>query len=346
MLGTATATTEAPPIGKPNGAAGKNALPVAAAPTITQATHEAAKLNELHGLAIRIKAQEAVVEQKKIDLKTERGKWQQLVEQHLQLSLETTLPLRKESPNLFNQPTTVSSAKATDEAADKAAFDVATLAGIGISASLAEKLEADGIKNGADLQKWFAQVPRRAIKGVGEGAIEKINEAMAAFYETRAADRKKAAKEAAKAGATSVATGLDATVKVDAKRVYSPKELGTTIKELRDLYAMPALQQAKGECVPKVGSLMLAGARHVVVDLKEEGDHIDFTALPVAMNVVGEKRFAVDAMSTAPDKADRLLNVTVMIDGMPGRLGADKDAVRIRGTIEADPKPKKSKRSK
>jgi hypothetical protein len=69
--------------------------------------------------------------------------------------------------------------------ADKAAFDAATIREIltGIPGAKITALEDDGVKTGADLQKWFAAHPRRKIAGIGEQAEEKINEAMATWWE-------------------------------------------------------------------------------------------------------------------------------------------------------------------
>jgi hypothetical protein len=67
-------------------------------------------------------------------------------------------------------------------------FDQAPLLELGITGAMLEKLESDGIRNGKDLQQWFGQYPRRAIKGIGESAVEKINEAMATFFEKAQAE--------------------------------------------------------------------------------------------------------------------------------------------------------------
>lgn len=88
----------------------------------------------------------------------------------------------------------------TDDIAtrDKAAFDAAGLSDIGIIGKQAEKLEADGVHNGADLQKWIGGHPPRKISGIGDNAIEKITELMAKFYENRRAERLKRQKSDAK----------------------------------------------------------------------------------------------------------------------------------------------------
>jgi hypothetical protein len=102
----ATETLPPPPAG-PNGGATPAAFGAVLPAAIQGPSHEQAKLNELHDLALQIKAQDSIVEERKNDLKSERGKREQLVQKHLQLSLETTLPLRAEAarePTMFDGP--------------------------------------------------------------------------------------------------------------------------------------------------------------------------------------------------------------------------------------------------
>lgn len=123
---------------------------------------------------------------------------------------------------LFDQPKpdSIASSAPTDATdADKAAFDKATLEDLGVTPALREKLEAEGIRNGAELQKWFAEHPPRKIRGVGESARDKLNELMARWYENRAKDREAAVQPAgdapAKPATADEVRGSEATILFD-----------------------------------------------------------------------------------------------------------------------------------
>lgn len=95
----------------------------------------------------------------------------------------------KSAPNL-TQRNTGTAAQAMKEGLDQvtadkleAQFHAATLDDIGIAGAMKEKLEADGIRNGRDLQAWMQLHPPRKIVGIGESAREKINSQMATWYE-------------------------------------------------------------------------------------------------------------------------------------------------------------------
>lgn len=79
--------------------------------------------------------------------------------------------------------------KQSDDDADLAARNKATLADIGIKGKLAENLEADGQKNGKAIDRWLNQNPRPKIKGVGDNAIDKIGDAKLAFFTRIRAER-------------------------------------------------------------------------------------------------------------------------------------------------------------
>jgi hypothetical protein len=135
-----------------------------------------------------ISAQETVKAEAESDLKTEREKLNKLEREKGELQEELdTLALGRHSERLpFTEKSNGKPAKGADVPADlQAAFNAATLADLGITGAMAEKLDADGIRCGAELQKWFAEVPPRKIPGIGESARDKINEKMADFFESR-----------------------------------------------------------------------------------------------------------------------------------------------------------------
>jgi hypothetical protein len=131
--------------------------------------------------------QETVKAEAESDLKTEREKLNKLEREKGELQEELdTLALGRHSERLPFTEKSNGKPKGADVPADlQAAFNAATLADFGIKGAMAEKLDADGIRCGAELQKWFAEVPPRKIPGIGESARDKINEKMADFFESR-----------------------------------------------------------------------------------------------------------------------------------------------------------------
>jgi hypothetical protein len=167
-------------------------------------------------------------------------------------------------------------ATTADEAEEKAAFELATLKELNVPEGMAEKLEADGIKTGKELQAWFAEHPPRKIAGVGDSAREKLNDLMAAFYEKR---RAMVAEAALSADSPPEASTGEATI----RRVVA-REVGLTYQELAEVVGLTVttLAQSKGSKPPALRAVMVGVQQYVVADWKEDrSGGFDFALLPV-----------------------------------------------------------------
>ena len=178
------------PADKPNGKAAAATVPVA-----NDLAAELEKLNKRHKQEVLIEAAIAEkdsqigtttreIDQLKGQLKHQEGQREELVGQLR--SLVRGEPIQENLP--FSTSGKLTEVKAVLDG-DQQAFDAATLKQIGIKPALAAKLEADGIKNGLELAKWFNTVPRRPIKGVREASHDQVQEAMAEWFLKRQKDR-------------------------------------------------------------------------------------------------------------------------------------------------------------
>lgn len=86
------------------------------------------------------------------------------------------------SPAESTSPQPPKSAAKLTEMQQQDAFDAMTLADLGITGTLAEKLEANGIRNGKELRTWRQDDFRQKIPGIGQAALEKLDDKMQAWW--------------------------------------------------------------------------------------------------------------------------------------------------------------------
>lgn len=196
---------------------GKGSLPPIEAATQSGVDEALKRLREMELLGAEIAekkeevaAQETKVAEAKSELESQRGTLNKLEKEKDELQddldklatggFSDRLPFPREgkAPAAESGPDAKPKAKAdASEASEQAVFDKATLAEIGVAGALAEKLAADGVRTGKDLQAFLQSHPPRKIAGVGEGNRDKLQELCAGWYERRAKERKAAAKAAA-----------------------------------------------------------------------------------------------------------------------------------------------------